>query len=142
MIKAAQKLKHILLVDDDPISIFLTKSYLKDLKIGEHIEIAGNGLEALKALDFSCSSPLEFEEKCPDLLLLDLNMPLMDGFEFLEYCQQAGYFGKWQTKIIILTSSKASRDLEKAKAYPIDGYLLKPITEYELLEVISREFKE
>lgn len=142
MLKAVQKLKRILLVDDDPISIFLTSAYLKDLRIGEHIEVAGNGLEALKAIQSDCSTPSGFEDSCPDLLLLDLNMPLMDGFEFLEHYQRAGYFDKWQTKIIILTSSKASRDLEKAKAYPIDGYLLKPITENELLEVINKEFEE
>ncbi len=140
MAKAAKKLKRILLVDDDPISIYLTRAYLNDLQIGEFINSAGNGLEALELIKTHCATSADLAENCPDLILLDLNMPLMDGFDFLEQCKQAGYFEKWQSKIVILTSSKASKDLEKAKNYPVNGYLIKPITENELLSVISREF--
>lgn len=142
MLKAVQKLKHILLVDDDPISIFLTSSYLRDLRIGERIEVASNGLEALQFLQSNCLNQGSPGDNCPDLVLLDLNMPLMNGFEFLEQCRKLGYFDRWKTKIIILTSSKASRDLDKVRQYPVHGYLLKPITENELMEVLDGEFAE
>jgi CheY-like chemotaxis protein len=141
MAEAAKRLNCIFLVDDDPVSIFLTSTYLEDLQICNHIQVANNGVEAFDLITTRClqrvpATPCD----CPDLIILDIDMPLMNGFDFLEQCQQAGYFQKIGFKVIILTSSKDRRDKERAKRYPVADYLVKPVTESEWLTVLDREF--
>lgn len=141
MAEAAKRLNCILLVDDDPISIFITSTYLEDLQICQHIRVAGNGVEAFDILTSSCIDRKPVTPcDCPDLIILDIDMPLMNGFDFLEQCLQAGYFKKIGFKVIILTSSKDRRDKDRAKLFPVVEYLVKPVTESEWLTVIDREF--
>lgn len=141
MAEAAKRLNCILLVDDDPVSIFLTSTYLQDLRICRHIRVATNGVEAFDFIKANCidRSPVTPGD-CPDLIILDIDMPLMNGFDFLEQCQHSGYFKKIGFKVIILTSSKDHRDKDRASQYPVLDYLVKPVTESEWLTVIDREF--
>lgn len=106
----------VLLVDDDEITNFLCKKMLTELGF-ESVDSATNGLEAIKYL----------QKTCPDLIFLDIKMPIMDGFEFLEelkitnLCQDV--------KIIMLTSSSREKEIKQASAYTnVIDFVVKPLT--------------
>ncbi len=121
------KYKKILLVDDDETSNFLNELLIKGMDIVEEVSIASNGQEALNYLENESGS-------FPQLIFLDLNMPVMDGFEFLEA------FEKTQTTkvpVFILTSSNNFKDYERAKQFDVAGYLIKPLTEEKIKGVLK-----
>ena len=73
-----KKLKCILLIDDDRTTVYLCDKLLKKMGIAEKVELSSNGEDGLKSL-IKC-----YQEDCtPEIILLDLNMPVMNGFEFL-----------------------------------------------------------
>lgn len=125
-----RKLKKIFLIDDDETSNFLNNILLNQMNIVEKIEISKNGKEALKKV--KSSQDLDW----PEVILLDINMPVMDGFEFLEEFSKINK-SSGKTKVIILTSSDSKRDLEKAKNYKIAGYLNKPLTKEKLENIFK-----
>jgi CheY-like chemotaxis protein len=114
------KVDKVLLVDDDSISNFINRSIIEEI-LTPDIEVAENGLEALEILK-ACIS----HDNCPHLIFLDINMPVMNGFEFLEALDKLRT--KPDLKVIVLTSSRAIRDLNQASAYSILGYICKPLT--------------
>jgi CheY-like chemotaxis protein len=123
----------VMLVDDDDDYSFLAKRILKKSGIGTNILTASNGLEAFQLLkDVSAN-----EEKLPLLILLDLKMPIMDGFEFLEEAGKLPASTLTRTRIYVTTSSVLPKDREKANHYPITGYIPKPITPDILREILS-----
>jgi CheY-like chemotaxis protein len=132
----------ILIVDDDDTSTFLTKSLLEDLQVSTHIATAANGKEALDYIDSHC---LEANKKaladqgsfCPQLILLDINMPVMNGFEFLEACRQKHCFKAHDVKVVMLTSSASAKDLQQAQAYQVHEYMVKPFTEEKIRKLID-----
>ncbi len=111
------KIESVLLIEDDNVEILKFQRVLKQLNIKNKFYISKNGEEAL--------SYLKNEEKeLPDLILLDLNMPRMDGFEFLEAIKNTVYE---KIPVIILTTSNLDQDIEKSKEYKIKGYVVKHI---------------
>ncbi|WP_246151051.1 response regulator [Adhaeribacter aerolatus] len=121
----------VLLVDDDDNWCFLSKKILKKAGIGEEILTAHNGREALKKLqDLTANG-----EKLPDLIFLDIKMPVMDGFEFLEALTKTPELNLDQTRIYMCTSSFHPKDRERAELYPIAGFLTKPLTPEVLKEL-------
>jgi CheY-like chemotaxis protein len=127
-----QKVERLLLVDDDHVSNMLTEMVLKDMERFTSFQVAVNGQEALDYLEITARlDPDAF----PQLILLDLNMPVMDGFEFLE--QVTGLRLPALPPIIVLSSSRDATDLSRAKKFPILGYLNKPIEPEMLLSLIG-----
>lgn len=130
----------ILLVDDDLTSIYLTQMMIEDVATGwvEEIYIAENGKQALDIISKYC---LPFQEKqdayCPGLILLDINMPVMNGFEFLEELQKLNNLKHKDTKIVMLSSSANPRDMKRAKEYGVTSYLQKPLSEQAVKELFS-----
>ncbi|MGM8361116.1 response regulator [Flavobacterium sp. ARAG 55.4] len=116
----------ILCVDDDPITLMLCKKVIAKASFSNTIITAKNGEEALEYFN----SVLKKEEtKLPDLIFLDLNMPVMDGWEFLDSFSTDKYSEVNSTKVIILSSTIDPEDLEKSKKYPmVIDFLSKPIT--------------
>jgi len=112
----------ILLVDDDVINNELNKFVIENTGYAKNIEIALNGEEAINLLQ------KKDETDTPNLIFLDLNMPIMNGFEFLEEYKNMNIPCKELTKIYILTSSRNEKDLAKAKNFQIEGYVTKPLT--------------
>ena len=112
-----QKIASVLLVDDDATSNFITSNIIRRLNLAESIHSAKNGVEALTSLEL----------EMPDVVFLDLHMPVMNGFEFLEQLvvQIPDYASRM--KIFILSSSTNHSDMERIKKYSIDGYISKPI---------------
>ena len=115
--------KKILVVDDDEANHFITQRIFKKLKIEVDILTARHGQEALEIVNEICQL-----KQCPALILLDIKMPIMDGFEFLEELQKSAYSSCTAFKIVILTSSTHQLDLARAKQYPIMDYVQKPLT--------------
>jgi CheY-like chemotaxis protein len=116
------KLKFVMLVDDNDIDILINKRLIQMLDMAEEIKSYHNGRQAIEA--FKILNQLKV---CPDLILLDLNMPVLDGFGFMkEYHYLPEEMKKG--KIIILTSSSDPNDIRKAKELGCHDYLVKPLT--------------
>jgi len=128
-----RKLKKVFLVDDDETSNFLNSLLLKSMEITDKVEIAKNGEEALTK--FIALKELN-EKEWPELVLLDINMPVMDGFEFLEEFYKLYADDQEYTKIVMLTSSNSPKDIAKAQKFNIAGFINKPLTEEKLQNVI------
>ena len=131
-----KKFKCILLVDDDYTSNFLSQMIIESSNVADHIHVRKNGQEALQFVRDHCPSGEEsVAPTCPDLILLDINMPVMDGFGFLEEFTKMQRVRKYPIQIVMLTSSDNYKDLQKAQAYNVAGYLNKPLTEEKILAV-------
>lgn len=119
----------VLLVDDDDISNFITKKQLGNLKVIKELIIKLNGKQAADYLD-TCT------EKFPDLVLLDINMPIMNGFELLDYYESTSYSGK--TKFAILSTSTHKKDKDAALNYKdVIGYIEKPLTTEKMEDLFN-----
>ncbi len=118
----------VLLVDDDEITNFINVNLLEAMGITHKIEIATNGQEALDYLK-GCL-------QCPDLILLDINMPLLDGFEFLEFFKSLELKEKDNTKVIALTTSNNPKDVQRLQDYGVNNLINKPLTKENLNTLI------
>ena len=126
-----KKLECTLIVEDDANTAFLNGLLLKDMKISNEVEIASNGQEALKVLE---------KGKIPELILLDLNMPVMDGFEFLESFRSLFNNIKQNITIVLLSTSFRKKDMDLAHKYKVADVIEKPLTEDKLLDVLKKYF--
>lgn len=125
--------KNILLIDDDQIFNFLSTKVLQRLGITEGIHTAANGRDALDLIKECFTS----KENFPDVIFLDINMPIMDGFGFLEAFKKIATPLKEKVVIAIVTSSQDSNDIRRAKELGITHYLTKPISEKTLRPVLE-----
>lgn len=130
----------VLCVDDDPITLMLCKMVITKTSFSKEITTASNGEEAigyfdnLKA-DFKTNKSIHK----PQLIFLDLNMPVMNGWEFLESFSTSNYSDFNSIKVIILSSTIDPEDLEKSRKYPmVIDFLSKPITK-EMLEYLTNK---
>lgn len=124
-----------MLVDDDSTTNFLHEDLISEMDIAQKIIIAINGKDALEKLNELCLS-----NQCPDLILLDINMPVMTGFEFLEKFNEM-YPGRgYPTKIVILTTSLYPGDAQKAEELKVTEYINKPLEENSLEMILSKHF--
>lgn len=131
------KLASVLLVDDDSTTNFLNKMLFKRLGVVEQLLVAENGVEALATLSQVCTAA---GGSCPELILLDVNMPVMNGLEFLAAYQQLPLAQRQATIVVLLTTSVNPRDLDHAGELPIAGMLTKPLTEAMLRGVLRQHF--
>jgi len=131
----------ILLVDDDPITNYMNSRLLQTLQAAEHIEVTTNGAEALAFLE----SERGRGQHAPSLILLDINMPVMDGFEFLEAYQlrlseetiSESSGAPWPLPLIcVLTTSTSPTDTDRLKEYPEVCALIKPLTAESLADLL------
>ena len=118
-----KKFNQILLIDDDPIANYLNETVLKKAGIAEVIKVAMNGVDALNYIKNECKK----ENSYPDLIIVDINMPVMDGFEFVNRFRELEIIGVEKPVIAILTTSTDLRDVKKANDLNIT-ILNKPIT--------------
>lgn len=134
-----KKLNTILLVDDDEITNFSNKFLLNKSEVAEKIDVVMNGEEALKYL----SDPAHDDV---DLILLDVNMPVMNGFEFLAEFENLPSRRQSQCLILMLTTSLHPDDKQKAAAFKekniLSGYFNKPLTMESVKLIRSQYFPE
>ncbi len=126
------EIERVLLVEDDKVEVLKFKRVIKQLEIKSEFSISRNGEEALQYL--------EKGEIIPNLILLDLNMPRMNGFEFLEAIKNTEFE---RIPVVILTTSNSDQDIEKSKRYKIQQYVVKPIRyedyKLEMGRIFNRE---
>ena len=131
------KLHCALLVDDDTTTNYLNRRLLEKLAVADLVRVAHNGREALDVLAAECAEP---SHTCPVLIFIDINMPVMNGLEFLEAHQHLKLPQK--RVIIMLTTSLHPRDLQRLAALPVAGLLTKPLTAQKVEEVLQAHFSE
>ncbi|MBC3538944.1 two-component system response regulator [Rufibacter sediminis] len=119
----------VLLVDDDPTALYIARNVLRRLGVAELVLTAHNGQEALQLIRSACAEPNR-AALCPRLILVDVKMPVMDGFEFV------GALGTMEFPVrpvvAMLSSSQNPRDLRQADGRGVDAYLAKPLTAQSL----------
>ncbi|APQ17107.1 response regulator [Maribacter hydrothermalis] len=122
------------IIDDDPIFIYGTKRIMKEIDFAKNIIVYNNGQEALDGL----YTMIKDEESLPEVMFLDLNMPIMDGWEFLDEFKNYPNNTSKKTIIYIISSSVDPRDLERVKDYnQVTNYILKPITPNDLTNILK-----
>ncbi len=133
-----KKLNCILLIDDDDAINFIHEWVINKVDCTEKIEMAENGMEALEYLKSTNAG----KHPQPDLIFLDINMPRMNGWEFLEEYNKLDKSKKGKIILVMLSSSLNPDDLAKSKTISsVNGYQNKPLT-IELMQDILKEYFE
>jgi CheY-like chemotaxis protein len=129
-----KKLNSILLVDDDSSTNFLHELILKNAGCTEHFHFTLNGQEALDYLN----QQYESGKTLPEIIFLDINMPVMNGWEFLEAFTMLSEEIKRYTRIVMLTTSMNPDDEERAATIPnVKAFRNKPISESLIHEIVE-----
>ncbi len=133
-----QKVELACIIDDDKIYVNLVRKIIEIKKLSENLLIFKNGKEALD--HFKLIMENMTEDKLPDIIFLDLNMPVMDGWEFLsEFIKIKNNFDKKIT-LYVVSSSIDPRDLERAKSFNmVTDYLIKPIELKKFERIFDKE---
>lgn len=128
--------KDIWIVDDDPIYQVIVNKIVQRSDRFSAVSSFKNGKEALGALKEALQGKVSF----PDIILLDINMPVMDGWEFMEEVEVIMPQINTKINVYIVSSSIAIEDKNKAKNYiNILGYISKPISVNDLMLIASND---
>jgi len=119
--------KPILLLEDDQVDVLTVKRALREIKVLNDLHVEPNGEDALKYLH-------EHPEDAPCIILLDLNMPRMNGTEFLRRIKQDPEYKK--IPVIVLTTSREEQDRISSFNLGVAGYMIKPVDYLQFVEVI------
>lgn len=125
-----EKLSSVLLVDDDTTNNFLNQLLFNNLSLTDRLLLAENGEEALALLP---------ELEGPALILLDIKMPRMNGFEFLEAYQRLP--ASQQATVVVLTTSLDANDLARLTHLPVAHVATKPLTMEKLEMMLQLHFQ-
>ncbi len=130
---------NICIVDDDDIYQFTVVKTLELLEFEKNIKVFSDGEEALEFL----LDNLDKNDELPDVIFLDINMPIMDGYQFMEeYVKIKSRLGK-KTVIYMVSSSVDPVDIERAKRISdISDYIIKPIEPGKLKTIMEKLIKE
>lgn len=125
---------HILLVDDDEINNFISIKLIKKALANAEISACLNGKIAIDELtELQKTDP----DKLPDFILLDINMPIMNGWEFLDEYKRLNIDSN-KTQIFIISSSVFSNDISKARSYPlVKNFISKPLSVEKIREMLE-----
>lgn len=120
------------IIDDDAIYTFTIKRLLEKNQLAKKIDVFNNGRDALERLH----TIHEDESKYPDIILLDINMPVLDGWQFMD--EFVHILNKSEIKLYMVSSSIDPRDMEKSKLYnDIDDFIVKPVTVQSLKSIMQ-----
>ncbi|MBW3128884.1 response regulator [Hymenobacter profundi] len=131
-------LTSVLLIDDDSTTNFLNKALLTRMGVVEQVLTAENGEQALRTLGQTCHGP--DSTACPQLLFLDMNMPVLNGLGFLEAYVQLPLAQQRPIVIVMLTTSLHPLDQARAEQLPIAGFLNKPLTKEKVTAILAQYF--
>ncbi|MGB3591357.1 MAG: response regulator [Nonlabens sp.] len=134
-----KKLKNVLLIDDSESDNFFHSRQIRKSGITDEIKITHGGEEALEFLQTECDGVYPQ----PTLIFLDINMPGMDGWEFLDEYEKLDEACKGGFILTMLSNSIDQRDKEKATTYnAVKGFYRKPLQEDYLIEIMNKYFPE
>ncbi len=120
--------KPILLVEDDKVDAMTVRRALKEIKVTNNVILASNGEEAIDYL-------LKPDSEMPCIILLDLNMPKMNGLEFMKVAKENEKLRK--IPIVVLTTSSEERDRMNSFKNGVAGYMTKPVDYQQFVDVIK-----
>lgn len=123
----------ILLVEDNEGDIMLAKEALKNTRFITHISVSRDGEEAL---DFLFSKSNSRGHELPDLVLLDINMPRVNGFEVLTVMKENEKLKV--IPVVMLTTSSAEKDIELAYKHRANCYITKPLDIEKFIEMVQK----
>lgn len=129
------KLQHILIVDDDQINNLFSQIILEDANVCDMVSVCQSTVEALELLR---SMSTNTEASFPDLILLDINMPELDGFDFLERYHHLGYNEQYSTAISMFSTSDDPLHVERVKQFSsVIGFIQKPLSMATLHNILA-----
>lgn len=115
--------KNVLVIDDDEVFIFLTRRLLQSTNMVGDIHVSYSASEAISFLEM-----IDDNTKMPDIILLDINMPGMSGWDFLQQYQNIVVHLKQRPQLYVVSSSIADNDTERAlNSKGVSGYISKPV---------------
>ncbi len=130
-----KKLNQVLIVDDDEVSNLFCRIVIEHAGITDDAHACTSVLEAFDYLAACINSGIP----APELILMDIDMPEKDGFDFLEHYQKLGYTRSLSTKICILTTPGQQSDSKALLGYPgVIDYVVKPLSEESLKRLMAR----
>jgi CheY-like chemotaxis protein len=125
--------KKIMIIDDDSVDRFILRKSLQKAKLALKIIESANGVDALEKL---AGNTLSMKEDIPELIFLDVNMPVLNGFEFLDALKQLSREFNNRCRIVVISAHKSESEKKKALSYTnVIGYFEKPLEEEALLEL-------
>ncbi|CAZ95485.1 response regulator [Zobellia galactanivorans] len=128
------KIRSVCIIDDDPIFIYGTKRIMKEVDFSDEIIVYNNGQDAIEGLQQITDNGKEL----PSIIFLDLNMPIMNGWEFLDHFTEKPNNNQEDILIYIISSSVDPRDIARIQDYDIvNNYILKPITIEDLHKILK-----
>jgi CheY-like chemotaxis protein len=127
----SEKVNCILLIDDNPIQNYLNLLLLKSLNISETVRVCLNGKEALEFI----VQYLKDYGQIPELIIVDLNMPVLNGYEFITSFNKYN-FNKENTKIVVLTAITEQTEIDRIKEV-CPEIIFKPLTEEKIYNILK-----
>jgi len=131
--KAKTRLKRALLIDDDKVSHFINRNIIEDLDLVDECNSHYNGATALQVLRYELMMGLP----SPEVIILDLNMPVMGGLEFLQNLNDRVGLSFLLKRIIVLSSSDCASDVAKVKKLGVRWHLTKPLLREALTPILT-----
>jgi len=129
--------KEILLIEDEVLFQFIVRTFIEKMGIAERLICKSNGKEALAFLKDTCLADNKLvADDCSDLILLDLNMPVMDGFAFLQALKGVNAESLIHSNVVVLTSSNDATDKKGIKEFGVKAYIQKPLTIEKLQSIL------
>lgn len=134
-----EKLSSILIIDDDPLTSKLHKRIIEGFNVAHKVDVVTNGGEAIQLINHLIQS--NNEDKIPQLIFVDLFMPFMDGFYFLDEYKSLTFKNKNSVVLAVLTASFLQADKKRVKEYrDVSEYIEKPITKEKMMELMEENF--
>ncbi len=126
-------MKQVCLIDDDEVFVFLTRKLIERTQQDVHLKIFNNGEDAIEYLSGIAADASQL----PDIILLDINMPVMDGWEFLKAYENINFCTTHHINLYIVTSSISPYEVERAKQIPaVKEFIVKPMVKDKFLDLI------
>ncbi len=130
----AQSTLHIVLIDDDRIQVTALKKWVDDTGLAHTVTIFNNGQEAIDFLN----DTYEQGDALPDLIFLDINMPVMNAWKFLETYNKMKRHLYHRIPVYVVTSSTDGYDMAKSRHHEVvKGYLIKPVAKEKVRAILE-----
>ncbi len=132
------KKPNILLVDDDEVYLYVTTKILKNLTKDILVNTFTDGEQAIEYIRLCIQGSVEL----PEIILLDINMPFLDGWGFLsEFKKMKPVLPNHQVNIFMVTSSNNPNDFKRAQEFEeLTGYVIKPVYEDKMAEILTEVY--